>query len=92
MSGNRTGFEELTDRYKVTGVTHHPQPLQFQVQVHHQMISVHHILGSSLKSPTQFTQSITGLMSVVKANQRIMANLARRTVSQKAQGSGICQA
>ena len=49
-SGNRTESEGLTGRYK----THrsdslHPQPLQFQVQVHHQMISVHHILGNGTK-------------------------------------------
>lgn len=45
----------------------------------------------SPKSPTQFTQSIAGLMFVVKANYGIIANLADGTVSQRAQGCGICQ-
>ena len=49
-SGNRTESEGLTGRYKTQrSESLHPQPLQFQVQVHHQMISVHHILGNGTK-------------------------------------------
>lgn len=47
--------------------------------------------NKSPKSPTQFTQSIAGLMFVVKANYGIIANLADGIVSQRAQGCGICQ-
>lgn len=48
--------------------------------------------NKSWKSPTQFTQSISRLMFVVKTNYGIIANLAETTVSQRVQGPRICQA